>query len=340
MVTDREPRIAYRPEITLGSIFIVVGMIVSATVYIVSDHWKATDAADQGSALSKQIEGVKADSARQNERLSNKIDAMGAQIQNQIASLPDQNARVGALERRMVENDAHNVAQDGRIGTLEQSSSRRPAHLLIGAHSAVQWRLHRALGWRRRYRLLAVPRRRIVGNHRGLSDDVRLKSTQHSSDLARGRGRCIESRQGVADEIERSPHLAVPQAPADVVHCVGEAGAVLSVFIGDVRPVFERLRDVLDAHGEMKPVKHMTGRTDARRLAKRPRPVCPIAQDGDRGAWRPAKTMQNAAQLLSLSIGLDRYAAEDDLLAIVVADLRHEHLESPHLIAAHSTHVT
>jgi hypothetical protein len=131
MATDREPRIAYRPEITFGSTFIIVGMIVSATVYVVSDRWKAADAADQGSGLSKQIEGVKADSAKQNERLSNKIDAMGSQIQNQIPSLPDQNARVGALERRMVENDAHNVAQDVRIGALE----RRPLSSLRMATS-------------------------------------------------------------------------------------------------------------------------------------------------------------------------------------------------------------
>jgi hypothetical protein len=54
MASDRELRIAYQPKITLGSIFIVLGMIVSETVYVVSDHWKATDAAGQNSALSKQ----------------------------------------------------------------------------------------------------------------------------------------------------------------------------------------------------------------------------------------------------------------------------------------------
>lgn len=45
--------------------------------------------------------------------------------------------------------------------------------------------------------------------------------------------------------------------------------------------------------------------------------------------------MQRAAQLLGLSISLDRHAAEDDLLAIIVAGLRNEHLKGPYLIAAH-----
>jgi hypothetical protein len=74
------------------------------------------------------------------------------------------------------------------------------------------------------------------------------ESTRHSCDLARRVGRCKERREGVADEIERSPHLAVPRALADVVRCVGEVGAVLSVFIGDVRPAFDRLRDMAGTH--------------------------------------------------------------------------------------------
>jgi hypothetical protein len=50
--------------------------------------------------------------------------------------------------------------------------------------------------------------------------------------------------------------------------------------------------------------------------------------------------MQRAAELLGLSISLDRHAAEDDLLAIIVAGLRNEHLKGPYLIAAHRAHVT
>ncbi len=50
--------------------------------------------------------------------------------------------------------------------------------------------------------------------------------------------------------------------------------------------------------------------------------------------------MQYAAQLLGLPIGLDGHTAEDDLLTIIVAGLRHEHLEGPYLIAAHRSNVT
>jgi hypothetical protein len=50
--------------------------------------------------------------------------------------------------------------------------------------------------------------------------------------------------------------------------------------------------------------------------------------------------MQRAAQLLGLSISLHRHAAEDDLLAIIVAGLRNQHLNGPYLIAAHRAHVS
>jgi hypothetical protein len=50
--------------------------------------------------------------------------------------------------------------------------------------------------------------------------------------------------------------------------------------------------------------------------------------------------MQHAAQLLGLPIGLGWHTAEDDLLAIIIAGLRNEHLEGPYLIAAHRAHVT
>ena len=44
--------------------------------------------------------------------------------------------------------------------------------------------------------------------------------------------------------------------------------------------------------------------------------------------------------MLGPSISLERHAAEDDLLTIVVADLCNEHLKGPYLIAAQRAHVT
>src|ERR1700724_3166451 len=84
----------------------------------------------------------------------------------------------------------------------------------------------------------------------------------------------------------------------------------------------------------------MPRRPNARPLSQRPRPVGAIAEDGELRARCCAKAMQHAAQLLGLPIGLDRHAAEDDLLTIIVAGLRNEHLEGPYLIAAHRPHGT
>ena len=61
---------------------------------------------------------------------------------------------------------------------------------------------------------------------------------------------------------------------------------------------------------------------------------------GELRARRRAKAVQHASQLLGLPIGLDRNTAEDDLLAIIFAGLRNEHLEGSDLIAAHRAHVT
>ena len=97
----------------------------------------------------------------------------------------------------------------------------------------------------------------------------------------------------------------------------------------------------LDAVGPSTPtVKHMEGWTNARCFSQRPRPVRAIAEDRQLGARCYAKAMQHAAELLSLPIGLGWHTAEDDLLAIIIAGLRNDHLEGPHLIAAHRADVT
>src|SRR5580704_18823201 len=97
---------------------------------------------------------------------------------------------------------------------------------------------------------------------------------------------------------------------------------------------------MLDAHRQVEPVKHMESWTNACRLSQRPRPAGAIAEDGRLRARCCAKAMQHAAQLLGLPIGLGWHTAEDDLLAIIIAGLRDEHLEGPYLIAAHRAHVT
>ena len=58
----------------------------------------------------------------------------------------------------------------------------------------------------------------------------------------------VERFQGVADQIKGSLHLAVPQAPANMVNNIRKTGAFLAIFGGGVRPALDRLGDVLNTH--------------------------------------------------------------------------------------------
>ena len=69
----------------------------------------------------------------------------------------------------------------------QMRASWRPAHLLIGAHPAVQQPLHGTLRRRRRDWLIAVPCLRVVDDQVGLPGNVGLKITQHTGQLGRRR---------------------------------------------------------------------------------------------------------------------------------------------------------
>ena len=89
----------------------------------------------------------------------------------------------------------------------------------------------------------------------------------------------------------------------------------------------------------MKPIQHVMGCTDARRLSQGSRPLGAVAQDGDRRARCRPKVVQHTAQLLYLPIGLSRQTAEYDPFAVVVADLSDKNLERPPLVAANRLHM-
>jgi len=102
----------------------------------------------------------------------------------------------------------------------QMRSSRRPRHLLVGAHPPVQQPLHRTLGGRRRYRLVGSPGGGIIDDQTGLPGYVSLEATKQAYHLTRGRsvrryrsGRGIEYYQGVSDEIECPLHVPVPETP-------------------------------------------------------------------------------------------------------------------------------
>ena len=122
---------------------------------------------------------------------------------------------------------------DDRGADLEHQmrSSRRPTHLLVGAHPPVQQPLHRTLGGRRRYRLVVSPGGGVIDDQTGLPGYVSLEATKHACQFTRGRsvrryrfGRGIEYHQGVSDEIERPLYLPVPETPTDMLDGVGQAG--------------------------------------------------------------------------------------------------------------------
>jgi hypothetical protein len=97
---------------------------------------------------------------------------------------------------------------------------------------------------------------RMVDEQIGLPRHVGLEAAKHTGHLGRRHGggcfpfrHDVERFQGVADQIEGSLHLAVPQAPAStLVDNIRETGAFLAIFGGGVWPAFDRLGDVLNAH--------------------------------------------------------------------------------------------
>ena len=96
----------------------------------------------------------------------------------------------------------------------------------------------------------------------------------------------------------------------------------------------------LDAVGPSTPtVEDVLGRANAGGLSQVARSAGAVAEDGHWRRLRRPKVVQHVAQLLHLPIGLGRHAAEHNLLAGVVADLRNEDLEGPHLVAAYGVHM-
>src|SRR5271165_672906 len=149
---------------------------------------------------------------------------------------------------------------DDRGADLEHQmrSSRRPTHLLVGAHPPVQQPMHRTLGGRRRYWLVVSPGGGIIDDQTGLPGYVSLEATKHACHLTRGRsvrryrfGRGIEYHQGVSDEIERPLYLPVPETPTDMLDGVGQAGSFRAVARRGVRPALGGLSDMLNAQAAL-----------------------------------------------------------------------------------------
>ena len=90
-------------------------------------------------------------------------------------------------------------------------------------------------------------------------------------------------------------YLAVPETPADVLDRICKADTFLAVFISSIRPTFDALDKVVDAHRQVELVEHITGRANACRLSLPPRSVGAIAENGDFRARCCTKAVQHAA---------------------------------------------
>src|SRR5208283_5088153 len=89
----------------------------------------------------------------------------------------------------------------------------------------------------------------------------------------------------------------------------------------------------------MKPVEDMTRRTWARGFTQKPRAFCSIAQHRHRRRGPCSKVTQDGAELLTLPVRLDRDAAEQPLLSLVVAGASQNNLERSNLIGSDRFHM-
>ena len=77
----------------------------------------------------------------------------------------------------------------------------------------------------------------------------------------------------------------------DVFNTVGEVSAYLTVLGHCIRPAFDALGDVLDAHGEVEPIQNMADWPLARRLAQGARACGTVAQDRHRRLRRYSEAL-------------------------------------------------
>ncbi len=125
----------------------------------------------------------------------------------------------------------------------------------------------------------------------------------------------------MVDQAERPSGLAMPKAPVDVFDRIRVLGPVPAVTDRVGRPPAGTLIGMLDANRMVKPVEYMINGPDACGLSQRSGTVGAVAQDRHLRFRGHAETGQHAAQLRSLPVGDAGYAAEQDRLSIVIADL-------------------
>lgn len=97
-------------------------VLVVVAGYILTSNDKAEQTARDLTVFQARIDGTVAE-------LRAEMHAGIASIRSDISLLPDQRARLTAVERRLSEGDARDIAQDQRLSIVEQRSIETRARL-------------------------------------------------------------------------------------------------------------------------------------------------------------------------------------------------------------------
>ena len=113
--TDRRAGLQWNGEVNAGHVLqaLVVGcgVIIWALVASSKADQTAKDLANFQASIRETVGGIQA-----------QLQQGLRDIRTDMAALPDQQARLTQVERRLTEGDARDVAQDARIGVIERQS--------------------------------------------------------------------------------------------------------------------------------------------------------------------------------------------------------------------------
>src|SRR5215213_7718682 len=226
---------------------------------------------------------------------------------------------IGGVEM-LPEAGAERAVVDG-AADLEQpiGTAPRPAYLLRFVHATIDEEVGRSLGQRRANPQPGPVPFAVVDQPVALPDEVAVQRLQRGPQLARGRGGsaaaglATEVVHHCADAIDadlRILGLAVPQPPAQALNLLDDhrlCGRALRT-IG--QQASGNLRQVLQPHGDMKPVEYRKPR-DASVEKNAPQPGTAVGKRRQHCALGPPDRIEAAAdQAYEIRVGL-RHGAED-----------------------------
>lgn len=109
-------------KISPRDLLFLAGFGVGVVVYVVTNSNKSDQTAKDLDAFQTTVTGTIAE-------IRGEVRAGITNIRTDIASLPDQRARLLAVERRLSEGDARDVAQDARLSAVERSAIETAAQV-------------------------------------------------------------------------------------------------------------------------------------------------------------------------------------------------------------------